>query len=157
IGLNWTDLWKGLERPEPAPDISELLLPLVAAGLVDRKPMGEDGKTFEVLIHPGVAEAGRAEAGPRVQATVDTERAATWRTLMAQGLEQYGKSPGAGDLIVRAGLAAFPYLSRRGEWEAASAMLGEVDQVAFSPATIAAILPRMRRIAEATAGETDRE
>jgi hypothetical protein len=70
--------------------------------------------------------------------------------------EQYGKLPEAGDLIVRAGLAAFPYLSRQGEWATGSAMLGQVERVDSGPSAIAAILPRMRRVVEATAG-TDQE
>jgi tetratricopeptide (TPR) repeat protein len=75
---------------------------------------------------------------------------------MAHAQEQYGTSPGARNVIVRAGFAAFPYLSRRAEWDAASRMLGQVGRVDEGPATIAATLPRMRRVVEATAG-TDRE
>ena len=51
---------------------------------------------FEVLIHPGVAEAGRHEAGAEFQKAVDTELAATWNTLMRTALDAYGKSPDAG-------------------------------------------------------------
>jgi tetratricopeptide (TPR) repeat protein len=156
IELNWNDLWKRLGHAEPAPDIAELLPPLVAAALVDKKPIREDGEAFEILIHPGVAEAGRAEAGAEFQGAVDIELAATWRTAMSHGLKEYGKSPDAGNLIVRAGLAAFPYLSRCEQWATASAMLERVDMVDGGDATIAALLPRMRRIVEATAG-TDRE
>jgi tetratricopeptide (TPR) repeat protein len=152
----WEDLWKRLEHSEPVPDIGELLLSLAAAGLVDKKAVGETGGMFEVLIHPGVAEAGRADAGAEFQSAVDIELAAAWRTLMVQTLEQYGKSLEAGDIIVRAGLAAFPYLSRRAEWKTAAIMLEQVGQVDFSPATIAALLPRVQRIVEATTG-TDEE
>jgi tetratricopeptide (TPR) repeat protein len=152
IDANWGDLWKRLGHSEPLPDIAELLSPLVAAGLVDKKSVDDDGKVVEILIHPGVAEAGRAEAGPEFQSAVDIELAATWQTVLAQAEEQYGKSPEAGGFIVRAGLAAFPYLSRRSEWATASTMLGRVDQVDDGPATIAAILPRMRRVVEATTG-----
>jgi hypothetical protein len=81
---NWGDLWKRLGHSEPAPDIAELLPPIVAAGLVDKKSIGDDGGVFEILIHPGVAEGGRAEAGPELQSAVDIELAATWWTLMAQ-------------------------------------------------------------------------
>jgi hypothetical protein len=63
IALNWADLWKRLGKPGPTPGSGELLAPLAAAGLADEKPVGEDGKVSEILIHPGVAEAGRAEAG----------------------------------------------------------------------------------------------
>jgi tetratricopeptide (TPR) repeat protein len=152
IAANWGDLWKGLGHSGPAPDIAELLSPLSAAGLVDKKAVGETGEMFEVLIHPGVAEAGRVEAGPEFQDAVDIELAATWRTAMEHAQEQYGKSPGAGGLIVRAGLAAFPYLSRRRQWEAASSCLEEVNRADSGPTTVTALLPRMRRIVSATAG-----
>jgi len=156
IELNWKDLWKRLGHDEPAPDIAELLPPLVAAGLVDKKLIGENGEAFEILIHPGVAEAGRADAGAEFQGAVDIELSATWQTVMDHARDQYGKSPGAGNMIVRAGLAAFSYLSRRAEWATASRMLEQVDRVDEAPATVAAILPRARRIVEATTG-TDRE
>ena len=156
IELNWGDLRKRLGYSEPAPDITELLPPLIAAGLVDKKPIGEDGEAVEILIHPGVAEPGRVEAGAEFQSAVDIELAATWQSLMGQALEEYGKSPEVGNLIVRAGLAAFPYLSRRADWVTASTMLERVDRVDRAPATIAALLPRMRRIVEATSG-TDEE
>ena len=35
IEANWTDLWRRLGQPEPAPGIAEMVAPLVAAGLVE--------------------------------------------------------------------------------------------------------------------------
>lgn len=75
---------------------------------------------------------------------------------MAQAQHEYGKSSDAGDIIVRAGLSAFPYLSRRGEWEIASMMLQQVARVDKGPATVSALLPRIRRVVGATTG-TERE
>jgi tetratricopeptide (TPR) repeat protein len=152
IEANWADLWKRLGRPEPAPPIAEALAPLVAAGLVELKPTNETGEQFEALIHPGVAEAGRTEGGPAFQEAVDAELAATWRTVMRRGEENYGQKPEAGAMTVRAGLAGFPYLSRRREWQTASTMLERTAQLDPTPATLAAVLPRVRRIVEATAG-----
>jgi tetratricopeptide (TPR) repeat protein len=156
VSANWADLLKRLGRLETAPGLDELIARLVAVGLVEKKAVGHDGQAFQLLIHPGVAEAGRAEAGPAFQAAVDAELAVAWHTWMNQGLEQYGKTPDARKLIVRAGIAAFPYLSRRQEWQTASWMLELVDQVDDAPATVAAVLPRLRRVAEATIG-TERE
>ena len=113
IRWNWADLWRRLGRPEPAPEIMAALEPLATAALVEKQPdteFGEDG--FAVLIHPGVAEAGRCEAGAEFQRAVDLELAATWNTLMQTARDAYGKAPWAGGLIIRAGLAAFPYLAR---------------------------------------------
>jgi tetratricopeptide (TPR) repeat protein len=105
-----------------------------------------------VKIHPGVADAARAEAGPGFQAAVDQELAATWATTMDRALEAHGKEPWAAPAIVRAGLAAFPYLSRRQEWQTAAAMIERVADFDHAPATAAALVPRMRRVVEATAG-----
>jgi tetratricopeptide (TPR) repeat protein len=155
IEANWADLLKRLGLPDPAPPVAEALAPLIAAGLVDRKRTDETGKQFELLIHPSVAEAGRAEAGPAFQEAVDAELASSWQLLMRVGLDSYGKEPGAGAMIVRAGLASFPYLSRRREWGKASAMLERAASLDSSPATLAAGLPRVRRIIEATAGTNE--
>jgi tetratricopeptide (TPR) repeat protein len=149
---NWGDLWKRLGHAEPAPDVAELLPPLVAAGLVDKNPIAEGDTAFQILIHPGVAEAGRAEAGPELRGAVDIELAATWRTVMAHAQEQYGKSPEAGNMIVRSGLGAFSYLSRLGNWNEAWAMLELLDRVDFTPAANAAVLARMQQVVAATAG-----
>lgn len=157
IEANWSDVWQRLGHPAPAPEAAAMLTPLMAAALVDRQAIGEE-KTgaFAVLIHAGVAEASRAEAGATLQAAVDHELAATWRTLSAQASEAHGREPWAGPALARAGLAAFPYLARLGEWEDASKMLEQVLRQDRSPDTIASMLPLAQRIAAATAG-TDRE
>jgi hypothetical protein len=108
IENNWADVLKRLGRSEPASDVTEVLAPLVSAGLVEKRSIGDDGKIFSVVVHPSVAEAGRAEAGPLFQETVDVELAATWLVLMQRGRDEYGKAPESGTIIVRAGLAAFP-------------------------------------------------
>jgi tetratricopeptide (TPR) repeat protein len=152
LEANWSDLWKELGRPEPAPAMPEVLAPLVAADLVEKTMSTPVDEAFTVTIHPGVAEGGRADAGPEFQAAVDEELAATWRTVMRRGLETYTKERSAGLMIVRAGLAAFPYLSRLQNWEMAAKMIEEVVQIDQTPATITAVLPCVRRIAAATAG-----
>jgi hypothetical protein len=155
IAMNWDDVWRRLGHAAPAPEFAPLLAALVHAGLVERRPIGDKPDDYTIAIHPGVAEAGRAEAGAAVQAAVDRELAATWGQLMSQSLDSHGKEP-TGAAIVRAGLAAFPYLAQLGEWEAAARMLEQSLLVDRSPEAIAAALPMARRIAQATAG-TDRE
>ena len=63
----------------------------------------------------------------------------------AEGVEQ-------GDLVVHAGRAAAPYLLRLGEWRLAGALLERVLHRDKSPDSVAALLPLLRRIAEATKG-----
>jgi tetratricopeptide (TPR) repeat protein len=155
IAANWGDLWGRLGRAAPAPDLAPLLAALVRAGLVEQRATSNEPDDYTIAIHPGVAEAGRAEAGAAMQAAVDHELAATWGQVMLRSEESQGKAP-TGVAIVRAGLAAFPYLARLGEWETAAAMLDRSVMLDKSPEAIAAALPMAQRIARATAG-TDGE
>jgi hypothetical protein len=153
IAANWPDLWRRLERPAPSPDVESVLAPLLQAALVERQAIGDEEKGFRLMIHPGIAEAGREAAGVEFQQVVDEELADTWQSALLQGLEAHGNAQWAGPLIVRAGPAAFPYLTRRGKWDAAAMMLEQGwtfgDQ---SPAMLATVLRHARHIADATAG-----
>ena len=155
IAANWSDVWRRLGHAEPAPEFAPLLAALVHAGLVEGRPTGDKPSQYTIAIHPGVAEAGRAEAGAVVQAAVDHELAATWVTLMRRSLASHGNEP-TGAAIVRAGLAAFPYLARLREWTTAAEMLQQSVLVDELPEAIVAALPMAQCIARATAG-TDRE
>ena len=160
IEANWSDIWKRLALAGEPPDLAATLAPLVQVGLVDERPAAPTGDATEAptvrhfAIHPGVAEAGRAAAGEGIQAAVDVELAAFWNTLFQGGLER--ESAGGGGLVTLAGRRAAPYLMRRQEWGLASVLLERVLQRDKSPATVAAVLPMLGRIAEATKG-TDRE
>ena len=135
-------------------------MPLVQVGLVDERPAAPTGDATEVptgrrfAIHPGVAEAGRAAAGEGIRAAVDVELAAFWDTQYRGGLER--ESAGGGGLVTLSGRRAAPYLMRRQEWGLASTLLEQVLHRDRSPATVAAVVPMLGRIAEATKG-TDRE
>ena len=47
-----------------------------------------------------------------------------WQSVEVWGWQEYTKSPGATETIVRSVLAAFPYLHRLEGWTIASEMLG---------------------------------
>ena len=146
----WPHLRKALGRPKVV--LEEALAPLVAAGLVELRPLNE--QIFALALHPGITEAGRPDDAFR--AAVDGELGQFWREMLQFGLAQEGEQQGAGPLILRAGLAAAPYLMRRDRWDSASWALEQMIARDESPATIAAALPLLRRIAAATAG-TERE
>lgn len=148
---NWGDLWRRLEKAGEAPDLGDVLRPLAAAGLVNVRQVGEgDRKGLLFAVHPGVAEAGREEAGGAFQEAVDKELAAFWFTLSRKAKEEEMK--GGGGMVVHAGLSAAPYLLRLKEWKAAAALLEKAIQVDHSPATLAAVLPHLTRIAAETEG-----
>jgi len=144
----WPHLWQRLEQPGEAPDLVATLEPLSAAGLVEVRPVDENVSLYN--LHPGVAEAGRAEAGDDFQAAVDTELAAFWMSGWQHGLK--AEMHGGGWLVMQAGRRAASYLLRRQRWEEASTLLERAIYIDSSPATIAAVLPLLRRIAAATEG-----
>jgi hypothetical protein len=148
----WGSMWEMLELPQPLPDLNAAFAPLFGAALVEPRPGAQDSPG--VTIHPGVAEAGHADAGGPLRQHVDLLMKAFWEGVMRQAA--------TGDLgeqtataIVLAGLSAFPYESRCGTWMDAAAMLQAVAVIGASPTTTAAVVPLLRRIAAETAGTTD--
>ncbi len=149
IDGNWTDLWQRLSLPGTPPGQAAALEPLTSQGLI--APVTDaDGDPAGFQVHPGVAAAGRAQAGDGVQAAVDHEAAAYWNTLYTRALEQE-----TGWLIVRAGRAAVPYLLRLGEQHLALVLLEQVLHRDRSPGTVAALLPVLRQIANTAQGSDD--
>ena len=124
-------------------DIASPTRELAEAGLVDSA----------CRIHPGVAEAGREQAGPKLRESVDVRLASFWIAVFQQALEEEGA--GMGDLILRAGRSAAPYLMRQRRWKEASTLLEQVISRDNSPATVAGTVPVLQRIAEATEGTVD--
>ncbi len=146
VESNWADLWKRLGLGEEPPTIQDALTPLVNAGLVKIQPAGD---LTIYSIHPGVAEAGRADKD--FQAAVDNELALFWYTGFKKGLES--DEEGGGGLVVYAGLRAAPYLMRLGEWGAAADLLEKVMYRDNSPATANLVLPLLQAIGCKTEGD----
>jgi hypothetical protein len=99
-------------------------------------------------VHPGVAAAITAAAGAGMQEAVDAELAALWAAVADHARE--GEGGEDSELVVRAGLAAAPYLLRRGDWDTAGSLLEDATWRDESPGTVQAVLPSLRRIAAAT-------
>ena len=78
-----------------------------------------DQASEEYGIHPGVAAAGRDLAGTGFQKAADTELAAFWAAIAEHAREREAEQQTSG-MVVRAGLAAAPYLLRLGFWEKAA-------------------------------------
>jgi hypothetical protein len=118
VEATWEHLWRRLAQPGEIPDLAATLAPLLTMGLVEAQPVGE---ATRYTLHPGVAEAGRTEAGDAVQAVVDTELAAFWVTVYWQAVQE--ETRGGGPWIVRAARSVVPYLLRRQQWEKVSILL----------------------------------
>jgi tetratricopeptide (TPR) repeat protein len=141
----WPPIWRQLGHPDDPPALAETIQVLVGAGLV-----AAEGDPAAYRLHPGVAEAGRAHAGGPLQHTVDRILADLWQQLFVQARQAEGAE--AGGMLLRAGRAAAPYLLRLEDWEAASQLLEQVVLRDQSPGTVQAVLPLLRRIAQATTG-----
>ena len=87
---NWADVWQRLTLPGDPPEWAQALEPLTSQGLV-AAVTGADGDLAGFVVHPGVAAAGRAQAGEAFQAAVNREAAAFWNTVFEQAL---GRRPG---------------------------------------------------------------
>jgi hypothetical protein len=112
-------------------------------------PSGADASVpMTYQVHPGVAAAIGGAADPGVSEAVDAELAAYWDVVSRWARER--ESGEDGRLVVRDGLAAAPYLLRRGEWDTALFLLEQSALRDESPGTAQAVLPSLRRIAAAT-------
>ena len=180
IEANWADLLRRLERPGDPPEPRPLLSALARAALVEAEPASTTGAGDQTgmetpptagdepgavarksgqpgpvtyRVHPGVAAAITAQARQAVREASDAELAAFWYTLSEHAQErEAGEDSG---LVVRAGLAAAPYLLRRGDWDTAGVLLEDAVMRDKSPGTVQAVMPSLRRIAAATGAPKD--
>jgi hypothetical protein len=121
-----------------------------AAGSETGVAAGKSGQSGPAAyrVHSGVAAAITAQAGQEVREATDAELAAFWDAVFEQAREREdGEDSG---LVVQAGLAAAPYLLRRGDWDTAAFLLEQAALRDESPGTVQAVLPSLRRIAAAT-------
>jgi tetratricopeptide (TPR) repeat protein len=152
VAATWESLWKRLGRPSDPPTLGPILAALGAAALIQAdSPAHGNGvgdASVSYRIHPGVAETVRASASTEVQAASENTLAEFWQEVATQAVPREGD--GAGQVIVRAGLAAAPYLLRLRDWDIASAMLEMAILRDSSPSTVQAALPSLRVIVDAT-------
>lgn len=154
LGVNWTALWRRLDQDGAAPPLASWVDPLVSAALITTEPMAgpaEPEGPVRYHVHPAVAEAVHAATPEPVTAEVDAQLAAWWTVVGQWGTEQERVGRDSGHLVLRAGQAAARYLLRRQDWNAACCLLESVlIRDSYSAVTSMAVLPLLRRIAEAT-------
>ncbi len=155
---NWADLWRRLDQPDDPPPLAAAVAPLVAAALIAAEPANpSDPSTFvRYRIHPGIAEAIHAATPQSITAAVDADLAAWWTAVAIRDIEQEQTGQDTSQLVVRAGLAAVPYLLRRHDWDTASRLLEQaLTRDPYSPVTAQTVIPSLRCIAEATGEPKD--
>ena len=168
IDATWANLWRRLDRVPDPPDPAPLLAALAAAALVQPEALvvTEPGQPVTHVpsdrvppvpvayrVHPGVAAAIVAAVGPGLREAADVELAACWRAVSDSARERDAGEDSS--LVVRAGLAAAPYLVRRGDWDTAGLLLERAVMRDKSPGTVQAALPSLRRVADATGEPED--
>jgi tetratricopeptide (TPR) repeat protein len=155
---NWTDLWRRLDQPGDPPPLAEAIAPLVAAALVAADPSdpADPNTPVNYHIHPGIAEAIHAVTPKKITDAVDTELAAWWTEVAQWGIAQEQAGKDTSQVVIRGGLGAAPYLLRQHDWDTARHFLQQArGRDFYSPATAQAVIPSLRRIAEATGEPKD--
>jgi hypothetical protein len=143
----WGHLWTQLRLDGQPPAPHHVLTAIAAQGLVAVR--GETASEDEsYAIHPGVAAAGRVQAGEPFRDAVDTEAAAYWDAVYRYASGETGDHGTDTGLMVRAGLAAVPYLIRRQQWTTAAFMLERAFNRDPSRANAAAVLPAIQDITD---------
>ncbi len=169
IGVNWLALWRSLDQTGEPPPLASWTAPLVAAGLITADAITTQPIAVDLIdsladprgpvrysIHPGVVEAIQAVTPDPVIAAVDAQLAAYWTVVGDWGIEQQKIGKDTSRLVLRATLAAARYLLRQQHWNAASCLLERaLRRDGYAPATSLAVIPLLRRIAEATGALKD--
>jgi hypothetical protein len=153
VGVNWAALWRRWGRPGEPPPLALGVAALASAALISTDPLAAPADPVRYQIHPGVVEAIQAATPQPVTAAVDAQLAAWWGAVAGGWAIEH---PQAGESVVQASLAAARYLLRQHDWDAASCLLERaLIQQGYSPLTSLAVLPLLRRIAEATGALKD--
>lgn len=160
IDANWPALWRRLDQPGEPPPLACGITALITAALIVTDPIdnpAERNEPAHYRIHSGVVEAINATTPEPVTAAVDTQLAAWWTAVVGGwGIEQQQAGQDTSQFMLRASLAAARYLLRQHDWNAASCLLERaLLRDRYSPGTSLAIVPLLRRIAEATGAAKD--
>ena len=158
VSVNWADLWRRLERPGEPPEPRQALRALASVALIQLEALEEtsdDAATQDLVcqMHPAVANTVAPAVGDPVRAATDIELGTFWQTVAWEAsVLSGGENTG---VVVRAALAAVPYLLRQEAWDAAAALLEQVLSRDHSPVAAQFALPALRRVADATGAPRD--
>ena len=142
----WPQLEDELGRDGGPPDLDRTLAEVAACGLASIRGEAADGHA-SYLVHPGVAEAGRGHAGKPFRDAADSGAATFWDAVHRRASGHSADGSVDTGLLVRAGLAAVPYLLRQHQWDHAAALLERGFLRDPSRANAAAVLPAIEQIA----------
>ena len=128
IDAIWGDLWRLLNKPDPAPDPGPILHRLAGLALVDISRLQEGPVVDQYEIHPQVAATVSAGTPAGVADVIDRVLATYWQRTVQRSLtvEGGGRAAGrfAGPVLLQATRQATVYLMRIKEWGDA---LGDIE------------------------------
>jgi tetratricopeptide (TPR) repeat protein len=158
---NWADIWRRLERPGDPPDLDTTLTPLTEQALTTIDTRDPEPLLHRYRIHPAIADTTRRDTPTEVTAATAAELAAYWGAIYNQALrgvlgEEDTTVPGApeeaGQWVIQAARSLIPYLLQLEEWDEARSAIDQLIYRDKSADTLAALLPDMHRLVEATMG-----
>jgi tetratricopeptide (TPR) repeat protein len=141
----WTNVWNQLGHQDPAPLLHPLLAGIFAHALATIRNGGHDS-VEAYHIHPGISVAGRINAGSSFQDIVDGEAAAHWAAMHQRAHAESDNGSADTRLLVRAGMAATPYLMRMRKWRRAEILLYNAYIRDQSKVNAVIMLPAIRQI-----------
>jgi CHAT domain len=147
LDASWAGLWNRLGREGEPPALDQALSALAAQGLATIRTGADDGGQ-SYAVHPGVAAAGRADAGQSFYLAVDDQVALYWEATFRYASGEAGDNGVHTGLVVRAGMAAVPYLVRQERWTVAAGMLERAFNEDPSRLNAAAMLPAVQQMAK---------
>jgi hypothetical protein len=175
VEVNWAALCQRLNQPSSP--LAGWVAVLVNAALITTDPIDghpDPKRPVHYRIHPAIAQAIQTATPEPVTAAVDAQLADWWTIVGGWGIVQQHTSNtinqftaqagltaaryllqqhdwNGAKFMVRAGLAAAHYIVRQHNWDTASCLLERtLIRDRYSPATSLAVIPLLRRIAEAT-------
>lgn len=154
-GPTWPQVRRRLGRSGEAPGVDPVVAPLVRQALV-RAVAVEEVSARLYLVHPAIADTGRAMAGQAFRDAADAELGDYWMSALSSTTFEQRKGT-SGLLALRAARSAPPYLLRQRRW---AELLTAVDQAAAhdqSPANHAALLSLLAVAVDATRGAAEEE
>ena len=111
----WPRVWERSGQAGPVSDLGGVMAELVARALVVEAHDPESAAVVGWRVHPGVADAVRADTTPDLAAAVDDAVADGWLGTVADARRRETEEQ-TGGWLVRAARSAAPYLLRRGRW-----------------------------------------
>ena len=150
----WPHLWHGLGRPGDPPALDPEIGAIAVRGLlrVERYAVADGPANRDFVIHPAAAATGRALGGAQLRRGVDRVLGDYWSSLFIAGITAEAEQS-LGWLVLYAGRAALPYLTRIGDSDRARWLIEELLHRDDSPAAAAMLLPTLRTISDAATGK----